>query len=60
MVGSESYFGDLDLGEMLLNYMLDPKLRQYAGIDATELAAELGIELKEGQCLIFRWERALI
>ena len=60
MVGAESYFGDLDLGEMFLNYMLDPKLRHYAGIDATELAAELGIELKEGQRLIFRWERALM
>ena len=60
MVGSESYFGDLDLGEMLLNYMLYPKLRQYAGIDTTELAAELGIKLKEGQHLIFCWERALM
>jgi len=60
MVGAESYFRDLDLGEMFLNYMLDPKLRHYAGIDATELAAELGIELKEGQGLIFRWERALM
>jgi len=53
MVGAESFFGDLDLGEMFLNYMLDPELRRYAGIDTTELAAELGIELKEGQRLIF-------
>lgn len=48
-----------DFREMFLNYMLDQKLRQYARIDATKLADELGIDLKEGQQLILRWERAL-
>ena len=59
-VDHNSFFGDIDLGEMFLNYMLDPQLRPYAGIDATELADELGIELKEGQRLILRWERSLM
>ena len=60
MVGSESYFRDLDLGEIFLNHMLDPKLRQYAGIDATMLADKLGIDLKEEQHLILCWKRALM
>ena len=59
-VDHNSFFGDIDLGEMFLNYMLDPKLRPYAGIDATELADELGIKLKEDQRIILRWERSLM
>ena len=30
------WFGDDDLGEMFLNYMLDESLKPYAGIDCTE------------------------
>ena len=32
-----SWFGDIDLGEMFLNYHLDLDLQPYAGIDVTEL-----------------------
>jgi hypothetical protein len=32
-----SWFGDIDLGEMFLNYHLDQDLQPYAGIDITEL-----------------------
>ena len=34
---SFTWFGDIDLGEMFLNYFLDEELRPYAGIDVTEL-----------------------
>ena len=30
-----SWFGDLDVGEMFLNYFLNPKMRCYAGADVT-------------------------
>ena len=32
-----TWFGDIDLGEMFLNYNLDLKLRAYAGVDLSEL-----------------------
>ena len=31
-----SWFGDLDLGEMFLNYPLDVSLQPYAGVEVTE------------------------
>jgi hypothetical protein len=40
-VDESSWFGDIDLGGMFLNFPLDEKLRQYAGIDVTELKALL-------------------
>jgi hypothetical protein len=30
-----SYMGDIDIGEMFLNFMLHPRLRPYAGVDLT-------------------------
>ena len=33
---SSTWFGDIDLGEMFLNYALDLDLRPYAGVDLTE------------------------
>ena len=59
-VGSGTNFGDIDLGEMFLNYMLDPALRPYAGIDATQIAGLLGVTLKEGERFILRWEHSLM
>jgi len=41
-----TYYGDIDLGEMFLNYILDPKLRPYAGVDVTDVAPLLGIEVR--------------
>lgn len=55
-----TYFGDIDLGEMFLNYFLDPRIRDRAGVDVTELAPEIGLQSKEGQRLIMRWERSLM
>ena len=36
-VTETGWFGDIDLGEMFLNFPLDSDLRAYVGIDATEL-----------------------
>jgi hypothetical protein len=47
---SATWFRDLDLGEMFLNYALDLDLRPYAGIDVTELDFDL---LKEGVKRVF-------
>jgi hypothetical protein len=33
----EAWYGDIDLGEMFLNYPLDPILRPYAGVDVTRV-----------------------
>ena len=35
MVDFDSWLGDIDLGEMFLNFPLDPKIRAYAGVDLT-------------------------
>ena len=32
-----TWFGDIDLGEMFLNYWLDEELRPYAGVDVSAL-----------------------
>ena len=32
-----TWFGDINLGEMFLNYWLDKELRPYAGVDVTLL-----------------------
>lgn len=52
---SSTYFGDIDLGEMFLNYFLDPALRPYAGVDLRELD---GNSMSARTCL--RWERSLM
>jgi hypothetical protein len=56
----ETVFGDIDIGEMFLNYFLDSRLRARAGVDVTELAPDWNIKLKEGQRWILRWERSLM
>ena len=47
---SSTWFSDIDLGEMFLNYFLDEELRSYAGVDLREM----GGNKKE------RWERTLM
>jgi hypothetical protein len=55
---SSTWFGDIDLGEMFLNYALDLDLRPYAGIDVTELDKTL---IGEKVTRIFeRWTRTLM
>ena len=56
----DTFFGDIDLGEMFLNYFLDEDLRSSAGVDVTDIADLLEIEVPEGKRLIMRWERNLM
>ena len=57
-----AWYGDVDLGEMFLNYPLDPRLKPYAGIDVTaalnpDLSDE---ELREIKRIIKHWTRCLM
>jgi len=59
---AETWMGDLDLGEMFLNFWLDEQLRPYAGVDVTSLGKreldENGDEVFVHRGLIRRiWER---
>jgi hypothetical protein len=56
----EAHFGDIDIGEMFLNYFLDSSLRHKVGVDLTRLAVEWNTGLKADQRLIMRWERSLM
>ena len=47
---SGTWFGDIDLGEMFLNYFLDEELRAWAGVDVREI----------GGAQWERWERTLM
>ena len=46
----DSWFSDIDLGEMFLNYFLDEDVRQFAGVDVREM----------GGAKWERWERMLM
>ena len=46
----DSWYGDIDLGEMFLNYFLDEEVRRYAGVDVSKLGADRWE----------RWERTLM
>ena len=52
--GSETWFGDIDLGEMFLNFQLDEKILPWVGVDISEL------EGLPPQSIIARWERTLM
>ena len=58
--------GDIDLGEMFLNFPFDPKLQKFAGVDLTNLKDKLqeaGINLGEAakwERLHMRWVRCLM
>lgn len=60
--GLTSYFGDIDLGDMFLNYFLHEKLRPYVGVDVTEISDLLnkGNEETTAKRTIMRWERSLM
>jgi hypothetical protein len=47
-VAAGSFMGDIDIGEMFLNFMLHPRMQQFAGVDLTpffpeELTSELRV-----------------
>jgi hypothetical protein len=54
-----SFCVDLDLGEMFLNFPMDPKLRPYAGVDLTKLAPLFNDKtILDGNGRLYeRWER---
>ena len=58
--GLTTFYGDIDLGEMFLNYFLDEKLRPYAGVDLTEVAHLIGKEVPPGGRLWMSWNRTLM
>ena len=37
---SGTHHADIDIGEMFLNFMLDPKLRPYCGVDVSEIRSD--------------------
>ena len=55
---SSTWFGDIDLGEMFLNYPLDERIRPYAGVDVTHVDYELND--KNAKRVIERWSRCLM
>jgi hypothetical protein len=55
-VDSGTYMADCDIGEMFLNFMLDINMREYAGVDLTELFPMDA----NGNILWERWERMLM
>ena len=54
---SATWFGDIDLGEMFLNYALDLDLREYAGVDVTEVDSEMSTSSKR---VLERWTQTLM
>ena len=55
---SSTWFGDIDLGEMFLNYPLDERVRPFAGVDVTYVDQDL--QDKHIQRIIERWSRCLM
>jgi hypothetical protein len=56
---SSSWFGDIDLGEMFLNYPLDENIRPYAGVDVTNVDSDSGTA-SDIKRIIERWARCLM
>ena len=58
----DTWFGDLDLGEMFLNFWLDEQLRPYAGVDV-KLLGERKVDKDGNDIFVFSplektlWER---
>jgi hypothetical protein len=60
-IETDSYLGDLDLGEMFLNFKLDVKMRAYAGVDLSCYPAGGMKDNPENQGVCWeRWERCLM
>jgi len=56
-VNEESWMGDLDIGEMFLNFSLHPKLQPFCGVD---LRPYFGEEVSDGKTLWERWVRCMM
>ena len=61
-VSVDTWFGDLDLGEMFLNYPLHEDIQPYAGIDITEVEKLLGsgTSREDAKRILERWNRMLM
>lgn len=58
MIDFDTWLGDIDLGEMFLNFWLDPRLRAYTGVDITGFCTD---EERAGRSVVWeRWERLLM
>ena len=53
---SSTWFGDINLGEMILNYALDMDIRMYADVDVTEVADVVA----GAKRVLERWTRTLM
>lgn len=58
----ETYYGDIDIGEMFLNYFLDPDVRPWAGVDVSALmpAISQNDKVADDKRTILRWDRSLM
>jgi hypothetical protein len=52
-----SFTVDADLGEMFLNFPMDPAIRPFAGVDLTGLRDHLTEPAPKGSRMLERWER---
>jgi hypothetical protein len=57
-----TFYGDIDIGEMFLNYFLDPEIRPWAGVDVTELSPAISQKCNadDQKRTILRWDRSLM
>ena len=55
---ASTWFGDIDLGEMFLNYPLDERIRPYAGVDVTYVDHDLSNS--KARRVLERWTRCLM
>ena len=51
------WMGDLDIGDMFLNFMLDPKIQEYCGVDLRPYFQKEGVP---GATLWERWVRCMM
>ena len=56
---ASTWFGDIDLGEMFLNYPLDEAIRPYAGVDVTRVVVNEN-QMNEIKRVLERWARCLM
>ena len=56
---ASTWFGDIDLGEMFLNYPLDEAIRPYAGVDVTRVDFDEE-NMEHIKRIIERWVRCLM
>jgi hypothetical protein len=56
----KTFYGDIDIGEMFLNYFLDPDLRPWAGVDLSDVSSAIHPSSRATNRTILRWDRSLM